>query len=519
VRVRTLFALSLAFTLFFSLDCQAAQTKQKVLVFGRSADATFLDPAKFLDNESAMVIENIFDGLVRYRDDSTLIEPALATSWNISRDGLVYTFTLRKGVSFHDGTPFNAQAAQFSLLRKIDPAHPFYRPSHGKMDTTLRSVKSVEALGDYSLRITLKQPHATLLDELARHSSYIVSPTAVRALGEDFGQKPVGTGPFAFESWTKGERIVLRANTQYFGGAPKLDSVVFRVVPDGRVRLLELKAGAIQALDALAPDDCDEVRRTPGLALDAKPGMNVGYLAMNGDRPPLDNPKVRLAIAHAVNKPALIKLAYQGMAALAITPLPPTMWSSNAKIKDYEYNPALARKLLKQAGLAGGFETTLWVMPVSRPYMPQPEKIARAIQDSLEAVGIHAKLVTHDWSTYLAKVYAGEHGLALLGWVSTADPSDILEHLFDADNAVKPHASNISFFRDKTVHTLLDQAEIESDPGRRMEAFLKVQQIVHDQAPLLPLAHAHQLLARSAKVRGIVNHQTGVIRFAKADVQ
>lgn len=511
--------LSLQLFLLLILCAAAQAAPPRTIVFGRSADATFLDPAKFFDNESAMVIENIFDGLVRYRDDSTLIEPALASSWKISPDGTVYTFALRRSVTFHDGTPFNAQAAQFSLLRKTDPSHPFYRAKHGKMDTTLKAVKAVDVVDEHTLRITLKQPHATLLDELARHSCYMVSPAAVRALGDDFEKKPVGTGPFVFESWVKGERIVLRANPRYYAGPPKVDGVVFRVVPDSKVRLLELKTGAIHALDALAPEDRDEVLRTRGLALETRPGMNVGYLAMNGDRPPLDNPKVRLAIAHAVNRPALIKLDYQGLATLAATPLPPSMWGHNAKIEPYPFDPAKARQLLKQAGLPKGFETTLWVMPVSRPYMPQPDKIARHIQENLAAVGIRARLVTHDWSTYLAKAYAGEHDLCLLGWVSTADPSDILGHLFDLENAEKPHATNISFFRDKAVHSLLHQAEREADPRRRMEAFGKIQEVIRDQAPLLPLAHAHQTLARSAKVTGIVNHQTGVIRFARAEMQ
>lgn len=516
VRARILICLVLT---LLCLESALAAGPQKTVVFGRSADATFLDPAKFLDNESAMVIENIFDGLVRYRDDSTLIEPALASSWSISHDGLAYTFTLRRGVTFHDGTPFNAEAARFSLLRKVDPTHPYFKAAHGKMDTTLRAVKNVEAVDEHTLRVTLKAPHATLLDELARHSSYIVSPAAVKSLGERFEERPVGTGPFRFESWFKGERIVLRANPAYFGGAPKIDRVVFRVVPDGHVRLLELKAGAIHALDALAPEDRDEVLRMRGLVLEAKPGMNVGYLAMNGDRAPLDNPKVRQAIAHAVNTRALIKLAFMGMASPATTPLPPTMWGHNPRIKPYAFDPAKARALLRQAGLPRGFETTLWVMPVSRPYMPQPEKIARVIQENLAAVGIRARLVTQDWSTYLAKAYAGEHDLCLLGWVSSADPSDILEHLFDLENAVKPHATNISFFRDKAVHTLLHQAGRETDPKLRLEAFARVQEIIRDQAPMLPLAHAYQTLARSAKVTGIVNHQTGVIRFARAEMQ
>lgn len=517
--MRKSLALALLLFLLGVVGSVLAGPRQGTLVFGRSADASYLDPAMFLDNESAKVIENIFDGLVRYRDDSTLIEPSLATSWTVSPDGLVFTFALRKGVFFHDGTPFNAQAAQFSLLRKIDPQHPYYRSAHDKMDTTLKSVKMVEAVDSFTLRITLKERYAPFLDELARHSSYIVSPTAVRADPKGFGNHPVGTGPFVFESWRKGDRIILRANPRYFGGAPKISGVVFKVIADGKLRLLELKTGSIQAMDAVAPEDRDEVRRSPGLTMDISPGMNIGYLAMNNDHPPLDNPKVRRAIAHAINRPALIKLAFQGMAAPAASLLPPTMWGHSAKVKDYDFNPALAKKLLKQAGLANGFELSLWTMPVSRPYMAQPEKIARLIQENLAAVGIRTRIVTYEWTSYLSKVYNGEHDLCLLGWVSTADPSDILNHLLDLDNAQKPHATNVSFFRDPAVHDLLHKAEHEPNVSRRLELYAKVQDITREQTPLLPLVHAQVMLARSAKVHGIVNHPTGFVRFAKAVMQ
>ena len=516
-RFTTLIAVLLA--LLLTGGQLAAQPRHKTLVFGRSADASFLDPAKFLDNESAMVIENIFDGLVRYRDDSTLVEPALAASWRVAEGGLAYVFTLRSGVYFHDGTPFDAEAARFSLLRKIDPAHPYFRAQFSKMDDTLRGVRTVEALDAHTLRITLKEPDPLFLAALARHSAYIVSPTAVKSLGQGFDHRPVGTGPFVFGSWLKGERIVLEANPKYFGGAPKIDALVFKVVPDPLVRMLELRAGNIQAMDALTPEQQGEAQRNPALVLDSRPGMNVGYLAMNTERAPLDNPKVRRAIAHAINRPALVKSIYRGLGTPARTLVPPGMPGHNPAAPDAAYDPALARKLLRQAGLQNGFATTLWAMPVSRPYMPQPDKIARFIQENLASVGIRAKIVTCDWATYLARAYAGEHDLCLLGWVSTGDASDILEHLLDLDNAQKPHASNISFYRGRRVHDLLAQAKSSADQTLREALFAQVQDIAGREAPLLPLAHANQTLARSRNVQGIVNHQSGVIRFAKATIR
>jgi peptide/nickel transport system substrate-binding protein len=514
---RQIIAVLLFAACFLALAAMPAEAaKPRTLVFGRSADATFLDPAKFLDNESAMVIENIFDGLVRYADDSTRIEPALAESWSVSPDGLAYTFKLRRGVSFHDGTPFNAEAAQFSLARKTDPAHPFHRRQFSKMDTTLASVLRVQAVGDYTLRITLKEPQPGLLDALARHSCYIVSPAAVRRYGDGFDHHPVGTGPFVFESWLPGDRIILSANRSYFAGAPKIDTLVFKVVPDARVRLLELKAGSIQAMDSPGPELLAELRRNPALVLDARPGMNVGYLAMNTGRPPLDNPLVRRAIAHAVNRKTLLSLGYKGMAVQARTLVPPGMRGASAKARDYAFDPAQARKLLRQAGLPDGFETTLWAMPVTRPYMPEPSLIARLIQENLAAVGIRAHIVTHDWAKHLAGAYNGEHDLCLLGWVSTGDAGDILGHLLDSDSAVKPHASNVSFFRNKEVHELLARAAAERDPVRRDGLFERVQAVAQEQMPVLPLAHAQQVLARRQGVTGIVNHQTGVVRFARA---
>jgi peptide/nickel transport system substrate-binding protein len=493
-----------------------AAAEEKTLVFGRAADSTFLDPAKYLDNESAMVIENIFEGLVRYADDSTRIEPALADSWETSLDGRVWTFRLRSGVHFSDGTLCDAAAAAFSFSRRIDPANPFFREEFTQMDSSLKNIASVQAVDPLTFRITLKEPYAPLLSTLATHSSYLVSPTAVRTWGDDFDKHPVGAGPFVFSSWIPGERIELTANPNYYLGRPHVDRVVFKVIPDIKVRLLELKSGAIQIMDGVGPADREEISKNPRLTLDAKPGLNVGYLAMNMLHPPFGNLDVRRAVNHAINKENLVKLLYRGMAEVAKNPIPPTMWVYNDAVEDYAYDPAKARELLRKAGFANGFSTTLWAMPVSRPYMPEPDRIARTIQANLAAVGIKARIVTHDWKTYLAKAYAGEHDMCLLGWVGAGDPDNFFSNLFAADKAVPPHASNIAFFTDPAAQTLIAEAQRESDQVRRAELYKQLQVIIHDQAPWAPLAHAYQAMARDRRVTGVIHHQTGVVRFAKA---
>lgn len=518
IHILQLFVIILFLVQFTSpATSHAAQPKQGgIMVFGRAADSTFLDPAKFLDNESAMVIENIYDGLVRYKDDSTRIEPALARSWEISPDGRTWTFQLRRGVKFHDGTPFNAQAAAFSFQRKTDPKHPYYREDFGKMDSTLSSINSVDAVDDLTLRITLKEPYAPFLNVLATHSSYIVSPEAVMKWGDDFNKHPVGTGPFAFVEWRPKDRIILEANKTYWNGRPRLDRIIFKVVEDNKVRQLELKAGVLHVSDGISPAERDDLEKRGGFVVDAKPGLNVGYLAMNMDRPPFDKLVVRQAVNHAINKAALIKLHYRNMAVPATNPIPPIMWGYNASLKDYDFNPDKARKLLNSAGFPNGFETTLWAMPVARPYMPDPDNIAEAIRANLEAVGIRARIVSHDWKTYLNKLYAGEHDMAILGWVGTGDPDNFFYHLFDKEQAVAPHASNIAFLRNEAVHAMIKEARRSSKPDQRTAIYVRLQATIHQLAPWTPLAHASQMLARSVRAQDVVQHPTGVVRFHKA---
>lgn len=487
------------------------------LVFARGADATFLDPAMFLDGESHKVIENIFDGLARFADGSLRVEPGLAESWDVSPDGLVWTFSLRQGVLFHDKTPFTAQAAAFSLARRTDPKHPYYREEFGKRDSSLSMIAKVEALDARRLRITLSEPSAAFLDALASHSAYMVSPAAVQTWGDEFSRHPVGTGAFAFDSWQPGERIRLVRNPDYWRGAPHLEAVVFEVVPGNTERFLLLKTGQAQAMDGLSPDIVSDVLKRRDLLLESLPGLNVGYLAMNMGKPPFDRIEVRRAVNHAINKASLIKYHFQDLAMPAKNPIPPTLPGYNDAVADYAYNPAEARRLLKEAGFPQGFTTTLWAMPVPRPYMPQPEAIAASIKANLAAVGILAELRSCDWQTYLARVYNGEHDMCLLGWVgSGADPDHFFHNLFDSVSAVAPHASNVAFFKNAEADALIHSARRTLDSGRREEEYRELQAIIHDQAPWVPLAHASQLWARSARAHDIVFMPSEAVLFYRA---
>ena len=505
------------------LHCAGKQRNENVLVMGRGGDSVGLDPALEDDGESFKVCDNLYDTLVQYKQESTDLEPGLAETWETSPDGLTWTFHLRKGVKFHDGTDCNADAVVFSLRRQYDETLPAHRVEgvfkYWKSMSMSDIVRDVRAPDPLTVVIELKQPNAPFLSNLAMNFCAIVSPAAVQKHGKDYFKNPCGSGPFRFREWIKDDRIVLERNPDYWAGAPKLDRLVFRCIPDNAVRLLELKKGTIDGTDNLIPDFLSEIQQDPNLRFTSQPGMNVGYLALNMDRPPFDNLKVRQAVNHALHKKALVDNLFQGLATPAKNPIPPTMWGYDDDIQPYAYDPAKARDLLAEAGFPNGFQTELWAMSSPRPYMPQPLKIAQAIQADLNAVGIQAKLVTWEWGTYLDKVENGGHPMALLGWIGdNGDPDNFLYVLLDKTVAASKPSQNIAFYRSDELHEILVEARQVSDHARRAALYRKAQEIIHRDAPWVPLVHTTQTAAFRQKVRGFHLHPTGSFHFFGTEI-
>jgi peptide/nickel transport system substrate-binding protein len=495
-----------------------------VLVFGRGSDSVGLDPALETDGESMKVCDNLYENLVTYAPGTTEVIPQLAHAWDIGDDGRRWTFHLRTGVTFHDGTPFNADAVLFSLGRQFFPEHPFHKLQAGtysywkdmSMDTV---VEGMWAPDDSTFVIELAEANAPFLSNLGMNFCAVVSPTAVRRHGADYFKNPVGTGPFRFVEWRKDERIVLQRYDDYWGEPAGLDRLIFKYVQDPSVRFLELRSGAVHGIDNVSPEFIDAIRRDPDLNLLTQPGMNVGYLAMNMDRAPFDDVRVRRAVNHAVNKQSLVDNFYAGLAVPAVNPIPPMMWSHHDGIGGYDYDPARARALLSEAGLADGFDTELWVMTAPRPYMPQPEKIAQAIQADLAQVDIRARIVTVDWATYLAKVFDGQHGMCLLGWTGdNGDPDNFLYVLLDKMAAVKP-AQNVAFYRSDELHEVLLAGRRSTDVAERTRLYRRAQQIIHADAPWVPLVHATQTAAFRRGVEGFRLHPTGSKWFRSVTFQ
>ncbi len=495
-------------TVFLTATTYAdSHAKGGTFIFGRGGDSVGLDPALEEDGESFKVCDNIYDTLIQYKDGSTEIEPGLAESWESSEDGLLWTFHLRKDVKFHDGTPFNAQAVLFSLNRQHEKSHPFNNVSGSYVywvATGLAEiVDKISAIDDFTVQISLKTAYSPFIYTIAITPFSIVSPTAVKKWGDEYFNNPVGTGPFKFSRWDKKDKIVLLANDEYWGGRPNLDRVIFRSIPDNAVRLIELQQGGLHAMEFPNPDDLQQIEDDDNLELLSQPGMNIGYLAMNFDKPPLDNQKVRLAINHAIDKTTIIKHLYQGLGIPAKNPIPPTLWSYDDTIEDYEYNQELAKKLLEEAGFPNGFETTLWALPVPRPYIPDGRALAEVIQSDLRKVGIKTKIVTYDWGTYLEKTKNGQHDMAMLGWsADLGDPDNFFYFLLSKSSAENA-GGNIAFYRSDAMQDVLEKARSISDKDERIALYKEAQKIFHNDVPWVPLAHAKQVLVINKKVKNL----------------
>ncbi|MEK7485713.1 MAG: ABC transporter substrate-binding protein, partial [Planctomycetota bacterium] len=304
-------------------------------------------------------------------------------------------------------------------------------------------VKDIVALDEHTVKFLLHKPEAPFLANLAMDFASILCKRYADQLlqngkPENIALEPIGTGAFIFLKWIKDDRIIFEKNSQYWDTPPKIDKLILRVIPNNATRAAELKTGQIHVMDFPDPEEIESLEKHPEIKLVKQEGLNVGYLAMNMEKPPFDNLKVRKAINLAINKKAIIDSIYAGFGIPAKNPIPPTIWSYHEGIEDYPYQPETAKKLLEEAGYPQGFKTDLWAMPVPRPYIPNGRKVAEAIQADLAKVGITIDIVSYEWGTYLDKTKYGEHSMALLGWTGdNGDPDNFLYVLLSSGAAQK----------------------------------------------------------------------------------
>jgi len=485
----------------------AAQAPRDTLVIGMEAEPPGLDPGQALGLHTLRVTYQIFETLVTTPDDSTEVLPGLAESWTTSADGLTWTFKLRRGVRFHDGTPLDAAAVKFTFDRVIDPNHPHNKSGKWSfVSGYLSSVKSVDVVDPLTVRLALKYPTSSLLALLALPNCGIVSPTAFGKNPADFGSRPIGSGRYRIDAWEHGSRLVLRRNDDYWGAKGRPQALVYRAIPDATARVTELLTGGVDLILPIAPDFVERLEKTPQVTVHRKTGLTVWYVGFNVEKKPFTDKRVRQALNHAVNRTAIVRDILKGTGVPATGPLLPGTWAAEPNVRKYAYDPAAAKRLLAEAGYPSGFEVDFWV-PESGSGMQSPVEMSTVIQSNLAAVGVKAALKTFEWGSYLGKLRSDAPAMFALSWfLKSEDPDLSLYPLFFSKNTPLPNRSN---YVNPDVDQLLLQARQVADRGKRAELYRKAQQVIVDDAPWIFVDHEQQVIATRAAVKGFKLHPSG----------
>ena len=484
------------------------------LVYGSGGQPVNLDPGDITDGNSLIAQQQIYNQLIEFVPGTTELQPGLATDWQVSEDGLTWMLTLRQGVTFHDGTDFNAAAVKINVERWWDPDSELGFRDSGKTYTIWENLfggfkgdpnsllKAINAVDDFTVEFVLNQPFAAFPPAIASAYFGIASPAAIQAAGAAYGSPAataVGTGAFIFKQWRPGDRLILEKNPNYWKeGLPKEDQLVISFVDDPAARLAQLRAGTLDFTVELTPDQLPEIEADANLETVFRPSFNVGYLALNPSYEPLSNQKVRLAIAQAINKAEIVEAFWRGLGETDGHFIPPALDEFRSKaVDDYQYDPDAARKLLADAGYPDGFDLDLWYMPVSRPYFPTPKPIAEAFAAELNTIGINVTLQTKDWGAYLDdRNKAPGFQSFMLGWTGDyGDPDNFLYALFGPGST-----ADLGNWRNDRVFELLDQARAESVQEERAKLYAEVDDILFAEVLRIPIVHSQPLLAKRTNI-------------------
>ena len=495
-----------------------AQTPPNVLIVGQIAEPKSLDPAAVTAVNDFRILVNVYEGLTRYKSGTLEVESALATGWDISEDGTEYTFTLREGVSFQDGTPFNAEAVKFNFDRMLDENHLYHDTGPFPLSFFFGAVESTEVVDDMTVKFTLNAPYAPFLSNLAYPTGLIVSPAAVKANGKEFGRNPVGTGPFKFGEWRSNEAVVVERNDDYWGEPAETEAVVFRPITDANTRVAEMLAGGIDLMVEVPPTSLGQFE-DDAFSVVEQAGPHVWFLILNAKEGPFADKRVRQAANYAINKEAIVNDVLEGTATVAAGPTPPAFaWAYNDELDPYAYDPEKAKALIAEAG-ADGAELTFYVTEGGSG-MLDPIPMGTAIQADLEAVGFDVNIETYEWNTFLGEVNPGLEGkadMAEMAWM-TNDP-DTLPYLALRSEAWPDKGGfNSGYYANEKVDDLLEAARTATDQDERAKYYREMQAIVKEDAPWVFIANWKQNAVTNYRVENFglepsfLLHLQGVIK-------
>jgi len=508
---RSLFASAVALAMLAAAPAFAS----KDVVFAVASTFTTTDPYDANDTLSQAMAKSFYEGLYGFDKDMKMI-PVLAEGYEVSKDGLVYTIKLRKGVKFHDGTDFKADAVKVNLDRVTNPDNHLKR--YGLYNN---NIAKVEVVDDYTARITLKTPFSPFIAQLAHPSTVMISPTALAKYGKDIASNPVGTGPFKFVEWNRTDYLkVAKFDGYWRKGYPKVDTITWKPVVDNNSRAALMQTGEAHFTFPVPYEQAEVLKSKPDLEVVAAPSIVLRYLSMNTQKKPFDNPKVRQAIAYAINKEALAKVAFNGYATPA-TGVAPQGVEYAVKIGEWPYDLAKAKELMKEAGYPNGFETELW----SAYNYTTAQKVTQFIQQQLQQIGIKTRITLLEAGQRVEKVESWQDPatapvrLYYVGWsTSTGEADWALRPLLDGDSW-PPKLFNTAYYKNPRVDADIKNAQLTTSDAEKAKLYKDAQETIWKDAPWAPLVVEKLLSAHNKKLSGVYVIPDASFNFTEIDLK
>ena len=510
----------------------------KDMVIGLSGDATSLNPVIATDSMSYIAEWPVFDSLLEL-DANLNVRPLLAESWEVSRDGLTYTFKLKKGVKWHDGKPFTARDVAFTFHSVLNPKvttphRAYFDALAGFPELTAKenpkrpeelAVKPIEVLDDTTVRFRLRYPSGSFLAVLVNPRAGIIPEHLLKGVDlntAEFNRKPVGTGPFKFVEWRRGERIVMEANEQYHAGRPALNRLIFRIIPDAVVLLQELRAGGVDFIENPPLTEVARLKQTAGLKVLVADNTSYTYLGWRQDLAPFDDLRVRRAINHAIDVPTMVREVLQGYAVVANGQFPPGSWAHDPGVRPYAYDVNRAKALLAEAGWKPGADGILakdgkrLSFSVRHDQANQTVKdTAVIIQEYLKRVGVEARLEALDWPTFVKKLFASEFEAIVVNWTNHHDPDPFAYTIWHSSQW---KGRNFAHYKNPKVDEVLEAARRSAAVAERKKHYAEFSRILMEDAPYAFLYFPQQVYVTRQAYDGFVPVPTfaGIYQSLKA---
>ncbi len=475
-----------------------------MLVIGQVAEPRSLDPHVATTTNDFRILSQVYEGLVRFRRGSLEVEGALAESWETDASGTRFTFHLRRGVHFHDGSEFNAEAVRYNFQRMLDPKHPEADTGPFPMSFRYSMIGDIQTPDDYTVIFQLKEPYAPFLSNLADPSGYMVSPRRVQDIAQPLGRYPSGTGPWKFVEWSRQRWVILERYEDYYDELTRLRRLIFRPLPDVNARLTELLVGGIDLLVEAPADLIGYLRSRDAYTVVETVGPHLWFLILNTREPPFSDVRMRRAVNFAVNKEAIVNELLQGTARIAHGIIPAAFdWAADPALEAYPYDPDRARRLIAEAGFEGA--TVRLFATTSGSGMLDPLPMAEAIQADLSAVGLNLRIEVFEWNTFLSRVNSGLEGqaeMAQMAWI-TSDP-DTLPALSLSSQALPNRGGfNSGYYENEELDDLLEEARRAAGHSERGRIYQHIDRLVHDEAPFLFVASWRQNAVHRSEIKGL----------------